>query len=54
MGPVGGENLSGRVADCTHPKSKKEEGPKRFACYETGGSTHGSTRGFRVVQAAGA
>jgi transposase InsO family protein len=30
-------NLSGRVADCTRPKSYEEEGPKRFARYETSG-----------------
>jgi hypothetical protein len=27
-----GEKISGRVAECTHPKSLDEEGPKRFAC----------------------
>jgi hypothetical protein len=47
-----GGNLPGWVADCTRPKSQREEGPKRFACYETGGSTHESTRGFRVVRTA--
>jgi hypothetical protein len=27
-----GEEISGRVAECTRPKSLDEEGPKRFAC----------------------
>jgi hypothetical protein len=28
---VVGEEISGRVAECTRPKSLDEEGPKRFA-----------------------
>jgi hypothetical protein len=31
MGAVG-EEISGRVAECTRPKSYDEEGPKRFVC----------------------
>jgi hypothetical protein len=27
-----GEEISGRVAECTRPKSLDEEGPKRFDC----------------------
>jgi hypothetical protein len=27
-----GEEISGRVAECTRPKSLDEEGPKHFAC----------------------
>jgi hypothetical protein len=30
--PNVGEEISGRVAECTRPKSLDEEGPKRFAC----------------------
>jgi hypothetical protein len=30
--PNVGEKISGRVAECTRPKSLDEEGPKRFAC----------------------
>jgi hypothetical protein len=30
--PNVGEEISGRVAECTHSKSLDEEGPKRFAC----------------------
>jgi hypothetical protein len=30
--PIVGEEISGRVAECTCPKSLDEEGPKRFAC----------------------
>jgi hypothetical protein len=26
------EKISGRVAECTRPKSLDEEGPKRFSC----------------------
>jgi hypothetical protein len=29
-----GEEISGRVAECTRPKSEDEEGPKRFAYCE--------------------
>jgi hypothetical protein len=41
--PNGGEEISGRVAECTCPKSYDEEGPKRFACYEIG-DEHTRTR----------
>jgi hypothetical protein len=30
--PNVGEEIFGRVAECTRPKSLDEEGPKRFAC----------------------
>jgi hypothetical protein len=30
--PNVGEEISGRVAEFTRPKSLDEEGPKRFAC----------------------
>jgi hypothetical protein len=49
-----GEEISGRVAECTHPKSYDEEGPKRFACYGIGGRTHKNMQEFRVVRTTGA
>jgi hypothetical protein len=30
--PNAGEEISGRVAECTRPISSDEEGPKHFAC----------------------
>jgi hypothetical protein len=41
---VGGKNSTGRVAECTRPNPRDEEGPKRFACLLEGGRTHEDTR----------
>jgi hypothetical protein len=32
MNDAVGEEISGRVVECTRPKSLDEEGPKCFAC----------------------
>jgi hypothetical protein len=40
----GGEEISGRVADCTRPKSLGEEGPKCFVCLLSDEQTQEHTR----------
>jgi hypothetical protein len=42
--PNVGEEISGRVAECTRPKSLDKEGPKCFACLLSDGRTQEHTR----------